>query len=333
MSLALVRPLEPLPVVRRIGLVTRPRDRRVARVVAALVPWIEGRGLEVVFERAAFEVEPRSLDARPVIGTRSGEAVPPMDPSRLDPDLGTRSGEAVPPMDPSRLDPDLILALGGDGTVLSAAKIACAAGAPILGVNLGHKGFLTQIGHGAVFDALDRVLVGDFEVERRGMLEVSISRGREPALGAVALNDVVVAKGAHPRTLEIDIEIDGQPALAVQGDGLVLATPTGSTAYALAAGGPIVHPGIDALILTPVCAHALTQRPVVIPSHIEVAVKLRGRGVHADVALDGQSGPQLCAGQVLIAKRARTEARFVRLGPRSYYRDLRRKLSWGRTSR
>jgi NAD+ kinase len=290
MSLVLVRDIDRPRSIHSVGILLRPNSKGAGRFVRALERWLRERGRTIAFQETAYE----------------------------------RCAYA------ERTRPDLIVSLGGDGTMLQAAKLASEIGAPVLGVNFGNKGFLTQLGRRSLFRALERVFDGQLDIERRRMLDVEIEGSSADHSGGLVLNDVVISKGAHPRALRFEIELDGRRVLSMRSDGLVISTPTGSTAYSLAAGGPIVHPALDALIVTPICPHTLTQRPLVVPTTVSVRVRLGDRRVRADVALDGQSGHALVSGGGLSVRPSPAEARFVRLADGAYFDHLHTKLRWGR---
>src|SRR5438094_1554967 len=160
---------------------------------------------------------------------------------------------------------DLLVVLGGDGTLIHAAGLCDQCEVPILGVNMGTLGFLTEVPHERAFPLLEKALAGDLQVSRRLMLSVEVRRGEQVLLSGAVLNDAVVSKNALSRLASLDVSVDGRAATTYEADGLIIATPTGSTAYSLSAAGPIVYPTLDAILLTPICPHALTQRPLVLP--------------------------------------------------------------------
>jgi len=227
---------------------------------------------------------------------------------------------------------DAVLAFGGDGTLLEAAGIVAhgASDAPLIGVNLGRLGFLTEIDRSELTATLDDLIHGRGRIETRVMLEGRVeSRGGQPT-ERLALNDIVVTRSALSRMTEMDITVDGQFVSEVKADGLIVATATGSTAYNLSAGGPIVHPSVDALVLTPIAPHTLTHRPLVLPA--SAAVTLRPRiDAQADVIVtfDGQYGVRLTAGDLVHVRRAKRPLRLLRTSSRTYFEMLREKLKWG----
>jgi NAD+ kinase len=228
---------------------------------------------------------------------------------------------------------DLVVAVGGDGTMLYASRLVAGRDVPLLGINRGRLGFLADITPGEMLRRLDEVLAGDFDEERRLMLEAVIDKGDGTPRRALALNDVVLQKRDTGRMLDFENWVNGVYVNTHGGDGLVIATPTGSTAYALSGGGPIIHPSLDAITLVPICPHTLSDRPIVIRSdaHIEVRV-LERPDTRAEVACDGQPLGELAAGERLLVQAA--AERVVLIHPRGhdYFRLLRSKLHWGRGS-
>jgi NAD+ kinase len=228
---------------------------------------------------------------------------------------------------------DLIVVLGGDGTLLSmAARIAQSKrDVPILGVNFGSLGFLTETRIDELYESLEHVLDGTAAFDERAMLEADAHRDRQPLDSRVVLNDVVFTKAALSRMIELSVSVSGGFVTHVKADGLIIASATGSTAYNLAAGGPIVHPGVDALVLTPIAPHTLTNRPVVIPGNAVVEIRPHANGTVDDlfVTYDGQSGYPLQREDVVRVRIAERKLRLVKATARSYFELLREKLKWG----
>jgi NAD+ kinase len=226
-------------------------------------------------------------------------------------------------------DADLVLVLGGDGTLLAVADILGQReqNVPILGVNFGSLGFLTEITRPELFTALEAAIRGDVALDERMML-----CGRTRHLTRVALNDIVFTRTALSRMVDLDVTVGDQYVTSVRSDGLIVATPTGSTAYNLSAGGPVVHPAMDAIVLTPIAPHTLTHRPIVIPAEREVRVRVASGHTGADVYItfDGQHGFALQNGEEVTVTRAAKPIRLVRAANRNYFEVLREKLKWGR---
>ncbi len=226
---------------------------------------------------------------------------------------------------------DVVIAFGGDGTLLDAARaVANSQGdAPLLGINLGRLGFLTEVGRDQMIEALDAMLAGRTHVETRLMLAGALRRdaGAPPR---VVLNDIVVTRGALSRMIEMDVRVDGQFVCHVKADGLIMATATGSTAYNLSAGGPIVHPSVDALVMTPIAPHTLTNRPLVLPAsaRIELHPVIEPQS-ELLVTFDGQLGVPLLAGDIIDVFRAPRVLRLLHTSTRTHFDMLREKLKWG----
>ena len=227
-------------------------------------------------------------------------------------------------------DLDLVLVLGGDGTLLAVAKATAEAGLdiPLLAVNFGSLGFLTEITRPEIYASLNAVLHGRASHDQRMMLRaVATHAGRTTT--HLALNDVVFTRTALSRMIDLEVSVGEQFVTSVKADGLIVASPTGSTAYNLAAGGPIIHPAMDALVLTPIAPHTLTNRPIVIPAEREVRVKSTGTNAgNVYVTIDGQSGFEMAEGDEVAITRAERRLRLVRASARSYFEVLRQKLKW-----
>jgi NAD+ kinase len=230
-------------------------------------------------------------------------------------------------------DVDIVIVFGGDGTLLSmATRIAQASrDIPILGVNFGSLGFLTETRIDELYTTLDSVVEGRAEYHERALLAAEGCRNREPFDSRIVLNDVVFTKGALSRMVELSVAVNGALVTKVRADGLIVASATGSTAYNLAAGGPIVHPAVDAIVLTPIAPHTLTNRPVVIPGNASVEVRptVGGHGDDIYVTYDGQSGYPLQKGDAIRVSKSSHVLRLVKAPARSYFELLREKLKWG----
>ncbi len=294
--------------IRRVGLVAKHNLDASAGVLAELAGWLEARDIEPVFETH----------------TAALVGLPPGRP--------TISREELPHAC------DLIVILGGDGTLIGMAGRIAQAGTtvPILGVNFGSLGFLTEIQLPELYDSLESVLDGEAEIEERMMLRARTRRDGEVLSDRLVVNDVVITKAALSRIIDLSVCIGDQLVMQVRADGLIVATPTGSSAYNLAAGGPIVHPSVDALLLTPIAPHMLTNRPVVLPGSSEVRVEPMmnnaydgGSDEEVYVTFDGQSGYPLQADDVIEITRAELPLRLVRASKRTYFDVLRQKLKWG----
>jgi NAD+ kinase len=289
--------------VKRIGLVAKGGLQAAASVLAELAGWLDAR--EVV---PVFETETAALAGLP--------------PGR--PTLGR---------DELAADVDLVVVLGGDGTLLGMADRIAQAGVdiPILGVNFGSLGFLTEVPLPELYPALEAVLDGTAPEEPRLMLHARAERAGRPFAEHDALNDIVVTRGALSRIIDLSMTVGEEFVSRFRADGLIVATPTGSTAYNLAAGGPIVHPAVPALVVTPIAPHTLTNRPVVIPAGRAVRVRpvTDGSPLEIFVTVDGQQGFQLEPDDELIVEPSPRCLRLIRASSRTYFEVLREKLKWG----
>jgi NAD+ kinase len=224
---------------------------------------------------------------------------------------------------------DVLMSLGGDGTLLRGARLACRRGVPIVGINLGHVGFLASAGPDAGSHALERLSRRAFTIERRLALEARLGTA-EPL---VAVNDVVVHKGGIARVIRLAVHVDGEPVGPYSADGIIVATPTGSTAYSMSAGGPIVAPSVDALVMTAICPHTLAVRPLVLPSTARIAIvplePVPGPDAELLVSIDGQVAARIAPHQELVVVRASQPVLLARLGEDSFFGRLSQKLQWG----
>jgi NAD+ kinase len=291
-----------VPPVTLVGIVAKSRLQEATPHLVDVEAWLGARGVTCVFETATAALMP------PAAGRRVS------DKPRLVSEVG------------------LVLVLGGDGTLLSTA--ACIGQArlrvPILGVNFGSLGFLTEVTLPELYSALDAALGGRAWVEERLMLQSTTERQSGTVQAQIALNDVVVNNAARSRLIELSVSVGDDFVTRVRADGLIIASPTGSTAYNMSAGGPIVHPQVDALVLTPIAPHTLSNRPLVIPASSTVRVRpLMHDRDEVFVTFDGQAGYQLHAGDEVRVCRAGEPLRLIRPSTRSYFEVLRQKLKWG----
>ncbi len=247
----------------------------------------------------------------------------------LDEDSGTLIGaKGILKRDQITSKVDLLVVIGGDGTLLSAARSAGKTKTPILGINLGSLGFLTEVALDELYESIDRGLKGKLTIETRMMLQAEVFR-KKRSLGKYSLlNDIVINKSALARIVDLSVEIDGYFVTTYKADGLIVSTPTGSTAYSLSAGGPIVFPDMKAILITPICPHTLTHRPLVIPDHAKIAIKLM---TEEDVyfTLDGQRGFPMRNRDIVRISRSKNVVKLIRPFERNYFDLLRRKLKWG----
>jgi NAD+ kinase len=282
--------------IRTIGISLKPDQPQLGALVHELEKWLRDRGIEVL----------------------------------LGPEAATASGLPGLPRRELANQVDLMIALGGDGTLLSVARAIGERSVPILGVNLGTLGYLAEISLDELFPALERVLAGELRIETRMRLDVTAERdGRE--LGCyLALNDAVIAKTALSRMIDLQTWADDVEVTTYHGDGVIAATPTGSSAYSLSAGGPLLLPGIGAIVLTPICPHALTQRPVVLPEtcHVEIKV-LDTRGGEVHLTVDGQVGCELQGGDRVSVRASDRPLQMLVPADRNRFEVMRNKLRWG----
>jgi NAD+ kinase len=289
---------------------TRPRGRRFRRVAVLAKPGTN-EGQQIASELGSW------LRARDVV-VRFDELTAKA--------LGLRDGIRA---DTIPAGTDLVIVAGGDGTLLSAARLAGPLGIPILGVNFGGLGFMTELQPEELYTALERLLRGDYEIEEREALRVRFRRGRK-LLGEFALlNDAVVTKTALARMLVIELRIDGELVATYTSDGLIVATPTGSTAYNLSAGGPILDPRMSAFVIAPICPHAMSYRPLVVPGGVRIEVTLRSLTEEAYLTLDGQVGFPMKQLDTIVIDRHPRSVRLVRVARRGFFEVLQRKLHWG----
>lgn len=288
--------------ITRVGLVAKRGLDAAAGALAELAGWLEAREVHAV-----FETETAAL-------------------------AGLPAGRRTVSRDDLPRACDLIVVLGGDGTLIGMADRIADAGADvaILGVNFGSLGFLTEITLPELYPSLESVLAGTAQIEERMMLRSRTLRGGGVHAERLALNDVVITKGALSRIIDLEVEIGGRPIMRVRADGLIVGSPTGSTAYNLAAGGPILHPEVDALLLTPIAPHMLTNRPVVVPASSEIRVKpaVNGSNEQMFVTIDGQSGHALQPADEICITRAERPLSLIRASTRTYFDVLRQKLKW-----
>jgi NAD+ kinase len=229
----------------------------------------------------------------------------------------------------ARIRPDFVVVLGGDGTMLSAARSVAVADIPILGVNLGSLGFLTEIRQDEIAQALAAVDSGRCEISSRWMLHCQVRRGTECIANYDALNDVVLNQQAVARITEFEVRVNGIFVSVYKADGLIVATPTGSTAYSLAAGGPILAPNVPGFVVTPVASHALTNRPLVVQDTAVIEIHLKVTREHAFLTVDGQQGIGLNEGDVVQCRKSKYQVRLFTLPDRNFFQVLRNKLKWG----
>ncbi len=282
--------------IRAVGIISKPKPEDICPLVPRLLDWLKQRNLRVIFDEETAHCLGRA------------DGVP--------------RTEILPQV-------DLLIVLGGDGTLLAAARLVDARPVPILAVNLGALGFLTEITLEEMYTVLEDVLAGRHHTSRRGMLEAEVVRGGKATARYRALNDAVLHKAALARMLDYAVEIDGAFVSLFRADGLIISTPTGSTAYSLAAGGPIVFPSLDSFVITPICPHMLTNRPLVVPDSSRIEVHLKSVSESAYLTVDGQVGTELSQGDTVVVRKSDRSIELITSRKRTYFEVLRNKLRWG----
>jgi NAD+ kinase len=281
-------------MIRVVGLFAKHQEPKATEMLRWLVPWLKQRGKKVLVE----------------------DGVP-------------RTGAISRTKKEMAAEADLIISLGGDGTLLNIAPLVERPGVPILGVNLGGLGFITEVAPDELEPVLARTLEGDYAAEKRMTLEILVKGKNGKPHKFRVLNDAVINKGARSRIIDLETYVGSDYLCTYRADGLILSTPTGSTAYSLAAGGPIVEPGLGAMILSPICPHTLSNRPIVVPSDVTLHVTLRSFGDTVVLTPDGQPGVRLNNGDNVEARDYGLPVLLVKMPSRSYYEILRKKLKWG----
>src|SRR5580693_1824773 len=285
-------------MIKTVGIISRPRREDIARVVPPLVNWLKAHGAEVTCDS----------ETNDCLGMAA---------------LQARKREELPGCT------DLLIVLGGDGTLLSAARLAAQRKVPILAVNLGGLGFLTTVSQDEIYSILEDIFSDRHRVSERVMLEAEIVRAGAVIRRQIALNDAVLNKAALARIMDLELRVDGDYVTTYKSDGLILSTPTGSTAYSLAAGGPIIYPIVEAFVVTPICPHTLTNRPLVIPDSVQIEIDFKAGDDAVFLTLDGQVGIELKRGDHIVVKKAPEKLYLVRPARKTYYEILRNKLKWG----
>jgi len=280
-----------------IGVISRPRRSNLAVVVPPLLKWLETHGIQTFYDEETATCLPDVSKGltRPIVADSS----------------------------------QLLLVLGGDGTMLAAARLAAPRGIPILPINMGSLGFLTSFTIEELYPALEETLGGRFSVSERVMISVELERIGKIVETRQVLNEAVINKGALARMIELELIIDAEFVCRYRADGLIVATPTGSTAYSLYAGGPIVHPAVESFIITPICPHTLSDRPVVVRDSSCIEIRLSGSTESVFLTLDGQKGIPLQATDRVRISRTKELLKLIQPPKKSYFEILRNKLKWG----
>lgn len=280
-----------------IGILSRPRREQLTVVVPPLLKWLEARGL------------------RAVIDEETAAALP----------VGSKGQSRPAVADASQL----LLVLGGDGTMLAAARLAAPRKIPILPINMGSLGFLTSFTLDELYPSLEETLAGHSSISQRVMLHAELVRAGSAIESQSALNDVVIHKGALARMIQLELSINSDFVCRYRADGLIVSSPTGSTAYSLSAGGPIVHPAVEAFIITPICPHTLSDRPLVVRDYCCVEIKMNGDAESVYLTLDGQRGVPLQPTDILRVTPAKEQLLLIQPPKKPYFEILRSKLKWG----
>ena len=283
--------------MKRIAIVSKPSKRELEKLVPELADWLRKRKYKVI-------VDPETSQ-------------------------WATNCETVPRSEIAAKKPDLVIVLGGDGTLLAAARSVARENIPILAVNLGSLGFLTEVPVAELYATFEAVEQEKFTRESRAMLQCNVKRKNDCVAEYIALNDVVVTKGTIARMAEVDVSINGRFVANFKADGVIVATPTGSTAYSLAAGGPILEPSVDAFVVTPVSPHALTHRPLVVRDSAEISLLVRGAPEQTFLTEDGQVGMPVLEGDQIICKKSPHQIHLLRLPGSTFFDVLRTKLKWG----
>jgi NAD+ kinase len=289
--------MHPGQTIQSIGIISRPRGSNLAVVVPPLLKWLQARGVQThIDEETAKFLQDGS----------KGETL-------------QRVADAA----------QLLLVLGGDGTILAAARLASPRGIPILPINMGSLGFLSSFTMEELHPALDDTLEGRFSLSERVMIGVELEREGVLIDDQRVLNEAVINKGALARMIQLELTIDDDFVCRYRADGLIVASPTGSTAYSLSAGGPIVHPAVESLVITPICAHTLSDRPLVVRDSSSIEVKLLGNTESVFLTLDGQRGIPLQPTDLVRVSRAKETLKLIQPPKKSYFEILRSKMKWG----
>ncbi|MFZ0301305.1 MAG: NAD(+)/NADH kinase [Terracidiphilus sp.] len=281
----------------RVAIVSKPNREELARLLPDLIDWL------------------RRHDYDPLLDDESGKY--------------TAAAPWVNRADLPAHGPGLVIVLGGDGTLLSVARIFASYGTPILSVNVGFLGFLTEVKLADLYATLESWCDGCHNLDERAMLHAELWRSGEKHSSYTALNEIVVSKGEIARMGEFAVELDGRPVARFRADGVIVSTPTGSTAYTLAANGPILTPDVDAMVVTPICPHLLTLRPIVVRGDAALMVRVEGVPELALLTVDGQQAVELKRGDEVRCHRSNYIVKLVRLGETGFFEALRSKLSWG----
>jgi NAD+ kinase len=288
--------------MKRIGIIAKRNKPEAATIASNLVEWLGSKKIEVYIEKEIGKL------LSPTLSEGYWKSI---------------EREEIP------TDVEMIIVLGGDGTLLSVARQVWNKNIPILGVNLGGLGFLTEITLDELYSVLEKVVRDDFEINEREVLNVGVIRRGKRIAEFIVLNDAVINKGALARIIDLETTINGEYLSTFRSDGLIISTPTGSTAYNLSAGGPIVYPSLHTIIITPICPHTLTIRPIIIPDDVKIRALLKSRSEEVILTLDGQQGFTLEFEDLVEVGKAEGRILLIKSPYRHYFELLREKLKWG----
>lgn len=283
--------------IKCVGIVVKPNNAEALATARQLPEWLAARGIKLVGE-------PRQEAEVPIPESYELERF--------------------------KNDVDLIVVLGGDGTMISTARLTGEKEVLVLGINYGSLGYLTEFRIEEMFAAIESILEGNYAIDQRMMLDVELFRGAEQMASGRVLNDVVINKAVLARIIEVEVSLNNLYVNSFRADGLIIATPTGSTAYNLSAGGPIIYPSMNAVVITPICPFTLTNRPIVMPDTAEISMRLKNESDGVVLTLDGQVGHQMEIDDCVKIRKSKTNFSLVQPSNRNYFDVLRNKLKWGR---
>lgn len=281
-----------------IAIVVKPHASEVAGITKMIIEYLEGEGKEVLLEERTSSV----IDSPSCVSH-----------------------------DEIREKADLLIVLGGDGTLISTNRIISGKNIPILGINLGRLGFLTETKVDEALETVKKVLSGNYKYDNRMKLTSEIYEGKKSVFETEVMNDIVINKGALARIIDIEVSIDGQFVNLYRADGLIVSTPSGSTAYTLAAGGPIVYPTLNSIIITPICPHSLTHRPIVIHDDSEIKIRVLNDAEKVYLTYDGQIGRKMTLSEEIFIRKSPQPIKLIISQKRNYFALLKEKLGWGST--
>ena len=281
--------------MKRIGIICKRGGIEAVELLRNFVPWLKNKGYNIFVEpEVAFHLNEEGVQREQILSLV-----------------------------------ELVIVFGGDGTMLGVARLVGGKGIPILGINLGGLGFITEVNRDEIYEAVEKTLSGECFIEERIMLNAFVYRGGEKIADFLALNDVVINKGALARIIDLETCVNNIYVTTFKSDGLIIASPTGSTAYSLSAGGPILYPTLNCIVITPICPHTLTNRPIVLPDSFIIEVILASKSEDVFLTLDGQVGFELKKDDKVEVRRSECSTQIVIPAGRDYFQVIRKKLRWG----